>query len=372
MDNSKEAYDYSKGVSAASYKHPTLSIVRCLLLNGRNHIIQNWDLKCLSASLLVMKNFTRDDGYSTPNINEIAHDTGILKKVTSLSEEKGNALIIDYLEWCRNIINQEDLFLSSFRIQFYRMFKALNLIEASIFLNSINTTFYGNPLDQNILDSIKTGAKHPLTFILQFVCDGHLCDAESLNKIKQQKVQGISINTEDYLSHISSNDIPSPPENVHKKLFPIVSGISVSRGECLIINQTFKNDDERRRFGTEKDEEELIKSMEKIGCKHRIKTERDLRKSGILKSIAQFQQQIKESVPEFIVVVILSHGRQNPNTGADEIMDIDMNGIPLAKIYDSFINGKKCPIMIGKPKLFFIQACRGKEEQVESCGVHRY
>ena len=128
----------------------------------------------------------------------------------------------------------------------------------------------------------------------------------------------------------------------------------------------------KRRHGTEKDEEELIKSLSRVGCRNRINVERDLNKSEILNSLTNFRKQIETSQPDFTVVVILSHGHQNSRTGNDEIMDIHMNGLPIYKIKNCLIDGNKCPAMIGKPKLFFIQACRGKKEQIPSSATYRY
>jgi caspase 7 len=134
----------------------------------------------------------------------------------------------------------------------------------------------------------------------------------------------------------------------------------------------FLNDEKRRRHGTEKDEEELVKSMSKIGCENRITVHRDLNKREIFNCITKFRYLVEKSLPDFTVVVILSHGNQNPKTGHDEIMDVHMNGIPIWKIKNSLIDGNKCPAMIGKPKLFFVQACRGKKEQIPSWGMFRY
>ena len=110
----------------------------------------------------------------------------------------------------------------------------------------------------------------------------------------------------------------------------------------------------------------------KIGCQDRIYVEEDLDTNGVFSAITKFRSRLENSNPDFIVVVILSHGRRNPSSGADEIMDINMKGIPMSKIKNMFINGEKCPIMIGKPKLFFIQACRGIKEQAELFGESRY
>ena len=205
--------------------------------------------------------------------------------------------------------------------------------------------------------------------------DGYLSDINDFSKIIERMGESIPKEFRIYVNSININDFPAQrktPIKVDYKIARGVNGTSVERGECLIINQMFLNDEKRRRHGTEKDEQELIKSMSKIGCENRITVHRDLSKREIFNCITKFREIVEKSLPDFTVVVILSHGNQNPKTGHDEIMDIHMNGIPIWKIKNSLIDGNKCPAMIGKPKLFFVQACRGKKEQIPSCGMYRY
>ena len=53
-----------------------------------------------------------------------------------------------------------------------------------------------------------------------------------------------------------------------------------------------------------------------------------------------------------LVVAILSHGVDGGIYGTDE---------QLVKVEDvvKYFDGQNCPTMAGKPKLFFLQACRG-------------
>merc|ERR1712080_386000 len=74
-----------------------------------------------------------------------------------------------------------------------------------------------------------------------------------------------------------------------------------------------------------------------------------------------------------MVLCILSHGRLNTTTNKDEIMDINWQGVPTIELIDMFALGTYCPSMVGKPKIFIIQACRGRDSNdvVENQQVSR-
>ena len=55
-----------------------------------------------------------------------------------------------------------------------------------------------------------------------------------------------------------------------------------------------------------------------------------------------------------MILVILSHGRDSA------IFASDGTCIPTEEIYKKF-NNENCPALMGKPKFFIIQACRGDE-----------
>jgi hypothetical protein len=56
------------------------------------------------------------------------------------------------------------------------------------------------------------------------------------------------------------------------------------------------------------------------------------------------------------VCFIMSHGNNGFITGLD-------GQIPRIEKWRSCFRPDKCPGLIGKPKLFFLQACRGSEQQ---------
>ena len=86
--------------------------------------------------------------------------------------------------------------------------------------------------------------------------------------------------------------------------------------------------------------------------------------------LTDFLGKLEESKPQYMAVVILSHGCNSG--GIEFILDIKMNGVPLNTIKDMFIDRKTCPSMVGKPKLFFIQACRGLRQHELQPIISRY
>ena len=55
-----------------------------------------------------------------------------------------------------------------------------------------------------------------------------------------------------------------------------------------------------------------------------------------------------------VVVVLMSHGDRQGIYGTDEQI------VRLNEIQDKF-TGRNCPALVDKPKMFFIQACRGRK-----------
>ena len=68
----------------------------------------------------------------------------------------------------------------------------------------------------------------------------------------------------------------------------------------------------------------------------------------MLKSIAQGEMEY----PSVFVLVLLTHGNEGYVVGSDN------KQVELAWIYELF-NNDNCTPLRGKPKLFFIDACRG-------------
>ena len=121
-------------------------------------------------------------------------------------------------------------------------------------------------------------------------------------------------------------------------------------GMCLVINND-KFPDERKRLGAEIDEEEIVKLFRK-SLNFEVEVLHNLRGWEILKAAEEFAARDLTKFTEF-VFIIMSHGDN------DEIEGIGGGFVKVAQLMSQF-SAIKCPTLRNKPKLFFIQACRGQ------------
>ena len=154
------------------------------------------------------------------------------------------------------------------------------------------------------------------------------------------------------------------PENTKLSKYTIKS---IPRGRCLIIsNKSFVVKGERSRTehgdltdrdGTEHDVENLRKTFEWLqfevevanDCPGRYKSE-----NSLFEKITKYSDMNHDKYDCF-VCCILSHG------SLGKIYGTDGNFITVEKIRELF-RSDECATLHNKPKLFFIQACRGEKE----------
>ncbi|XP_030058570.1 caspase-7 [Microcaecilia unicolor] len=123
-------------------------------------------------------------------------------------------------------------------------------------------------------------------------------------------------------------------------------------GKCVIINN--KNFDAQTgmatRGGTDKDAGELFHCFKRLGFE--VATYND-------RTCDQMQNLLKHAAEEShhdcacFACILLSHGEEGLIYGTDGSISI--------KTLTSLFRGDNCKSLVGKPKLFFIQACRGSE-----------
>ncbi|CAL8286314.1 unnamed protein product [Arctogadus glacialis] len=123
-------------------------------------------------------------------------------------------------------------------------------------------------------------------------------------------------------------------------------------GRCIIINN--KNFDRRtgmnQRNGTDMDAGNAMQVFKKLGYKVKVYNDQ---------SIDQIQQVLRSAAGDdhgdfaSFICVLLSHGDDGVFFGTDGPLEL--------RSLTSLFRGDQCRSLVGKPKLFFIQACRGTE-----------
>ncbi|XP_052081128.1 caspase-8-like [Mytilus californianus] len=136
---------------------------------------------------------------------------------------------------------------------------------------------------------------------------------------------------------------------------------AIPRGLAIIINNEhfhkIKNDQSSKelptRTGTEKDEEKLDYIWRKLNFEVQLYNDVDSTRMNQIMVETACQD---HSMYDCLVVSILTHGTLGHVYGADgRIVRISQ--------LTSCVSGRRCQSLAGKPKLFFIQACQGTENQ---------
>ncbi|KAM6936577.1 caspase-2 isoform 2-T2 [Lycodopsis pacificus] len=138
---------------------------------------------------------------------------------------------------------------------------------------------------------------------------------------------------------------------------------SSTRGFALVIsNVTFDPcaaPDLDPRKGGEVDDEVLRKVFTELD--YLVTVHRDLTAQGMRTCIQNFCRRPDHQTVDSCVVCLLSHGVEGAIYGTDgQLLQLDW-------VFESFDNAH-CPLLQNKPKMFFIQACRGEEMD---CGVEQ-
>ena len=120
-------------------------------------------------------------------------------------------------------------------------------------------------------------------------------------------------------------------------------------GLCLIINnEEFVGQTDRE--GTALDERNLVQTFRFLGYKVEVHRDRTVASMEVL---FEKMQGLDHSKFDSFVCCILTHGKEGKVYGSDS-KELEISAII------SKLNGQNCKTLAGKPKLFFMQACRGK------------
>ncbi|XP_078614782.1 caspase-3-like [Branchiostoma floridae x Branchiostoma japonicum] len=123
------------------------------------------------------------------------------------------------------------------------------------------------------------------------------------------------------------------------------------RGHAFILNNKYFTGLPLR-DGTNKDAQNLQNLFQELFFI--TETHKNLKTADIHEKLKDFAEKDHENY-ECCVVVLLSHG------GQGGIFGTDSGVIHFTEILQKF-DGQNCPGLIGKPKLFFVQACRGGDK----------
>ncbi|XP_035039702.1 caspase-3a [Hippoglossus stenolepis] len=147
----------------------------------------------------------------------------------------------------------------------------------------------------------------------------------------------------------------SAPEEVDAKAQPHSFRYSLdfpSIGQCIIINN--KNFDRgtgmNQRNGTDVDAANAMKAFAKLGYKAKVYNDQTVEQ---LKQVLLAVSKEDHSSSASLVCVLLSHGDEGVFFGTDGSVEL--------KYLTSLFRGDRVKSLVGKPKLFFIQACRGTD-----------
>ncbi|NXG71465.1 CASPA protein, partial [Baryphthengus martii] len=126
------------------------------------------------------------------------------------------------------------------------------------------------------------------------------------------------------------------------------------RGFCLVINNVNFDKTLQERKGSYKDAGELERVFTWLGLD--VRTYTDLTSLQIIQLMETWQQLQDHKERDCFICCILSHGESGAIYGKDgELVSI--------RTIMSHFTVKQCPQLAEKPKLFFIQACQGKQIQ---------
>ena len=127
--------------------------------------------------------------------------------------------------------------------------------------------------------------------------------------------------------------------------------IAIPRGITLIVNnKIFASEAHPPRHGSEKDVDQIETLFTKLGFE--VRKRENLSRLQLLKELDDVACQ-DHSAYDCFVLWLMSHGRSG------EVFCSDGNTIPIQTLHDML---SECNTLRDKPKLFFIQACRGDGE----------
>ncbi|KGL72303.1 Caspase-1, partial [Tinamus guttatus] len=166
-----------------------------------------------------------------------------------------------------------------------------------------------------------------------------------------------SIQGQQWIQRCSLSEYQRIREAEGNQIYPLYLPAEMrTRRALLICNIEFEH--LSKRHGAEKDVEGMTKLLEELGYKvetHRNLTSQEM--ANVLKEFAHCKEHWKS---DSTFLVLMSHGVRAGICGTRS-RDGNTDILSLDTIYETF-NNKHCQVLLGKPKVLIIQACRGEKD----------
>lgn len=174
-------------------------------------------------------------------------------------------------------------------------------------------------------------------------------------RIKHMEIekQTVKTTTKIYQQNNNNTQIPPKPQTTTYTPSKYVYNMKHERrGKAIIINNInfHRATGMSKRSGSDKDARGLEEIFQKLGFEVMAYTDLTVRKT---RALLQLVSQHDHTNADCLLFAIMSHGDDG------NLYCID-GTIPVAEITRPF-RGDTCASLAGKPKLFFIQACRGQQ-----------
>ncbi|KAG5684558.1 hypothetical protein PVAND_013783 [Polypedilum vanderplanki] len=219
---------------------------------------------------------------------------------------------------------------------------------------------YNNEVDRSLLALICEPFRQFLSMLRNFVCcntqnsdliDGRISHTWRRLRNQIQNAFGGRRRNSRSPQHYLVNSYPRlrlAPINIEREY----DMNNEHRGIAVIFNhenfeyETFQS----QRQGTHFDLDRLRETLQKLDFDVREFT--DLRRDAIMKNLKKVAS-MNHKNNDCLLIVILTHGELGKIFSRDEAYDFN--------IIPKFFTDENCPSLKGKPKLFFVQSCRGEK-----------
>ncbi|XP_071109300.1 caspase-2-like [Haliotis cracherodii] len=207
------------------------------------------------------------------------------------------------------------------------------------------------PYDLSRCDSLDAMTKRPVQLSSQHQPSSDTIDSEAV------QIANTFDETEDAQIDLTDGPVNVKVDHTSRQFFLAFQRKSypmqrLPRGKALIINVNEVISKPPRR-GTDIDRDNLHNLLKQLHFDVQVFNDKDgLTAQGIVAKLKMFSSLSEHLESNCSVVCLLSHGEEGYVFGTDG------KKIPLDEIFMMFDN-TQCRGLIGKPKVFFIQACRG-------------